>query len=734
MGDMEFELPEKEKYSAEYWCAYSKQNIKAANDVHVFVGSCPVEQLKKNKDIMLVDDLRGEKLWGMHKLVQRNISSERVDDILKNYLNSKSKSIKFFPSITVVLIPVLDNQPQGQYKASEKGDGFQGVDGIYTDVPNKSLSSPEPNYPVKISWSLSKIAALVVDGQHRVKAIREFYEPAGQGAGSQNSLPVAFVVFDNNSSLSVIDSTRQLFIDINNTPKRVSEQKLIFIDDRNILRRLTAKTLGVLDPGDNVDDPYQEFENAQCFSESSTPTFLNKYLVGEDGSDDEDVNVIYRNHSSLFPWEVTHIVTLHEELIQNILLSKDTVGGVPNLQKISRIISPNMEGFIKTAELMQLEDDKIVEKITKLKADGHPEGEVEVLRKYMQLQQDYLRQLSSIEEDSDEVSEVKEERDEQKKRLDNALISHRVFEYPVSSANEVVNNSLKKASDIAAGVFNELDFVKKISGFLVNGAEGLSPKQVFRFVSHARQKCSGAASDSEKKYRIALERFIESAELDGDEEDSLKLCFKRIREEKDDNMLSYLVGQQAIFGWMASLDDQNKGSLDYLHKNYVTLTKKINRLDAAGAFKRSSRVTIELDGVSYNFSPFEGLLLKTEGEGSKMLPGAANAKKAMYLLHMIYNSVLSRDDADGLTFLGVRNYDAVAKSMGSRAYAFYSNHMALERMTELLVAEGSYKKRLKSDDIKKLLDEDVSIASKENCVKKAFGFLMMDKVIGSFKS
>nr|CDQ34590.1 DGQHR domain protein [Virgibacillus halodenitrificans] len=733
MNDAEFELPEKETYSTEYWCAYSKQNINATNDVHVFVGSCPIEQIKKNKDIMLVDDLRGEKLWGMHKLVQRNISSERVDDILKNYLKSKSKNIKFFPSITVVLIPVIDNQPQGQYQSSDEENGFNGIDGIYTSVPNKSLSSPEPNYPVKISWSLNRIAALVVDGQHRVKAIRDFYEPAGQGAGSQNSLPVAFVVFDNIASLSVIDSTRQLFIDINNTPKRVSEQKLIFIDDRNILRRLTAKTLGVLDPGDDVDDPYQEFENSQCFSEARTPVFLNKYLVGEDGSDDEDANVIYRNHSSLFPWEVTHIITLHEEIIQNILLSKDTVGGVPHLQKISRVISPNMEGFIKTAELDQLEDDKIFEKITKLKADEHPDGEVEVLRKYMQLQQDYLRQLSSIEEDSDDISEVKEERDEQKKRLDNALISHRVFEYPVNNANEVVNSKLKKASDIASGVFNELAFVKKISDFLVSGAEELSPRQIFRFVSHARQKCSGAASDSEKKYRIALERFLESADLDSDEEDSLKLSFKRIGEEKDNNILSYLVGQQAIFGWMVSLDDQNKGSLDYLHMNYASLTEKVNSLDRAGAFTRSFRVAIELGDVSYKFSPFEGLLLKTEGEGSKMLPGSANAKKAMYLLHMIFNSILNRDDADGLSLLGVRNYDAVAKSMGARAYAFYSNHMNIEKMTEILVAEGSYVKRLKNDDVNKLLAEDVSMSSKENCIKKAFGFLMLDKVVRSFK-
>ncbi|MFG6176123.1 DNA sulfur modification protein DndB [Halomonas sp. THAF12] len=722
--ELDFGNVHEEKFSEDYWCSYTKQNINAQNDVHVFIGACPVEQLKKNKDIMLVDDLRGEELWGMHKIVQRNISVERVDSIVKEYLRTKNKPIKFFPAITVVLLPVENNQPKEYYSNDE--EGFLSIDGIYAKNPQKNVGGVLKNFPAKLKWSVNKIAALVVDGQHRVKAVRDYYDTSGQGAGSENSLPVAFVVFDNKHDLSVIDSTRQLFIDINNTPKRVSEQKLIFIDDRNILRRLTAKTLGVLDAGDQSDDPYQEFEDKQCFFDTGDVSFLNKYLVGEDGNDDEELKIRYRSHDSLFPWEVTHIMTLHEEVIKKILLAdKEIVDGLPSLRKLSRIIHRNTGSFVEAAAADDLTDVKIKNKTDDLRSKGLPEGEVEVLRRLMYINQDFRQQLELVDNDAEGASE---EIDENKVRLERALNSEKSFEYPVKSAMEIANGETKKVIEIVAGVFGRLKFVREINDLFFNGDSGVSKTQLFRYVAHSKQKYSGLASSENEKRAISLEGFFESNDVADKEADALRAKTQEMLDKKNDNILSMLVGQQALFGWLALKDNENRGNLSFLHENYCGLVDKVNSLYDSGFFSKSKKLSLSLFGEEFKFSAFEGLLLK----GERMAPGANNAKKAAYFIDMVCNGSCKRKQVEESPAGSVRQFENIIKSMGSRGYGFFSDKKNVQEISEELISTFDISQLIRSDDVEKLNSEDVTIAVKESMAKKALGALMLEKVVDEY--
>src|SRR6476620_5082710 len=87
-------------FSSSYYCIHSIQKLNSEFDTNVFTSNIPIAQLLKNRDILLVDDLRGDVRWGMNKIIQRNISSKRVEEIKSEYLETQNRSIKFFPSIT----------------------------------------------------------------------------------------------------------------------------------------------------------------------------------------------------------------------------------------------------------------------------------------------------------------------------------------------------------------------------------------------------------------------------------------------------------------------------------------------------------------------------------------------------------------------------------------------------------------------------------------------------------
>ncbi|WP_444679010.1 DNA sulfur modification protein DndB [Halomonas sp. E19] len=515
----------------------------------------------------------------MHQLIQRNISPDRVDEIVSNYLQNSTKAVKFFPSITVVLVPKEGNRPGNQYGSSHE-NGLN-IDGVSISHPGsddkKRLVN---NVPVTLKWDKDKISAVVVDGQHRVAALRKFYH--GEGSEGRSSISVSFVLFENSAELPVVDATRQLFIDVNNTPKRVSEQKLIFIDDRNLLRRLTARTLGALAPGaDSADDPYQALHHRGAF-EFSQHHHISKYLVGEDGNDDEDINVIFRTHESLFPWEVTHILTLHEDIIQSIILSeRSAIDGNPSIIKICRIINENLLEALLDDAFEEWCDDKNDLPFF-LKEQGLEEGEREAFIRLIELRSSYIEALKEINESGELVKEREENVRDLKAQYVTKYESLKAFDFSVKSTTSLAGTSCEVVCNIVKDTFNGLWFVRELQKILENGVEGFGPEDAYKFVVMSKEKYSSWSRSGSAKVKQARMEYLSMNDFSESKSLALKYFIQRLESVTLGNLLRSLVGQQMLFGFLIAQDRGREGDLSYLNGHLGELIKPINNLGEAG--------------------------------------------------------------------------------------------------------------------------------------------------------
>jgi len=723
MADFDISLDslDKKRESNSYYCTFSEQKYNAIHKVYVLSGATEIANVKKNKDIMLVDDLRGDELWGMHQLIQRNISHSRVDEIVNNYLNNSTKAVKFFPSITVVLVPKDGNKPGNKYKQNLGGN--LNIDGVTVSHPGiKDASKLIHNAPVILKWDKDKISAVVVDGQHRVEALRKFYH--GDGSEGNSSISISFVIFENSEGLPVVDATRQLFIDVNNTPKRVSEQKLIFIDDRNLLRRLTARTLGALGPGVDTDDPYQELHKKSVF-DFSKHGYISKYLIGEDGNDDEDINIIFRSHDSLFPWEVSHILTLHESIIQSIVLSeRDVIDGSASLIKACRIIHTNfLESLLDDAASEWYGDQENLPHI--LKEEGLEEGECEAFIRLSELRSRYLEGLNEI----NESGESKKERDDRARDLRAQYVSKyesiKAFDFSVKNTTSIAESSSSVICEVVSQVFNSLWFVRKIQALLESGVDEFEPGDVYKFVVVSKEKYSSWSGSGSSKVRRARDEYIGMNDFAESKSHALRRFVSKAEELTSGNLLRTLVGQQALFGFLMGQDRLHDADLSFLRENLGNLMQPLNNLGESGFFNIQKKISFDVVGRQLELSPWEGLIVK----GEAMSPGPNSAAKASKLLKLVYSGVRVRSDT-ARKRVGVSEYNSVIMSYGARIFERISESIHIDEVWERLREEGYEAYLTEKEAINFGLDDfpEAESATYPRLVKKVLGGRFMEVV------
>ncbi|WP_198517608.1 DNA sulfur modification protein DndB, partial [Halomonas sp. 141] len=617
---------------------------------------------------------------------------------------------------------VVNHTGPDRYVSSE--DNGLNIDGVSISHPGaedkKKLFN---NVPVELRWDKDKISAVVVDGQHRVEALRRFYH--GEGSEGESSISVSFVIFENADDLPVVDATRQLFIDVNNTPKRVSEQKLIFIDDRNLLRRVSSRALGALPPGGNSEeDPYQKLHKKGCFSFASLD-YINKYLVGEDGSDDEDINTIFRSHESLFPWEVTHILTLHDNLIQSILLSDSgVVDGNASLVKVCRIINDNiLENLLDDALSGWPED--LEELPDFLRNNGLEEGEQEAFIRLTELRLSYLEALNEI----NESGELKRERDEKVRGLKlqyaTKYESIRAFDFSVKSTTSLVGSSLSAVCEIASRVFNSLWFVTEIHDCLENGVEGFGPEEAYKFIVMSKEKFSSWSRNGTVKLKKAREEYVSINDFSEAKSLALKSFIQRLEAQTNGNLLRTMVGQQMLFGYLDAQDRLRDGDLSYLNEHLGEIIQPINNLGLAGYFDIKKTIEFNVCGVLLGLSPWEGLIVKNEA----MSPGPNNAAKGSKLLNLISLEVKVRSDVSRKR-VGMSDYNSVIMSYGSRVFEKLSVEMTMEKIWQALIHNNclNYLTENEANNFSSPDFPDAESASYPRLVKKVLGGMYYEKV------
>ncbi len=199
-------------------------------------------------DIRLMSEIPGVEKWGFEALFQRVIRDEWVKQMKAQYLGNRQR-FKFFPPVTIALLPCSGDVPQRTYPddsqfsfTPHEQNGFVAeLRGLRLHFPLATEQAfPAFGSPATLAWDKSKYIALAIDGQHRISALREFVPRVAQDK-EHKDIPATIVIFDPHlpHGRDLIQLTREIFIDINKNAKAVDSSRLILLDDRNFFNSLT---------------------------------------------------------------------------------------------------------------------------------------------------------------------------------------------------------------------------------------------------------------------------------------------------------------------------------------------------------------------------------------------------------------------------------------------------------------------------------------------------------------
>jgi hypothetical protein len=199
--------------------------------------------------------------YNLVELFQRNIDPERVrKEIVEGYLKNPAK-LKFFNSITVVLLPkdhgghiqrefedYEGNDPQIPYMHDDSFDTwFSGNDTQTNRVVYGGVQFISTNAAAisRLRWDLNTVDAVAVDGQHRLKALKLWmsgnnYELAETARSTRVS--VIFLLLHSRAgfttapgtSASIKSIAREIFTDLNKNAREVDLATQIILDDRSL--------------------------------------------------------------------------------------------------------------------------------------------------------------------------------------------------------------------------------------------------------------------------------------------------------------------------------------------------------------------------------------------------------------------------------------------------------------------------------------------------------------------
>ena len=200
------------------------------------------EQLKNT--VCLIDELPNASTinWKVEELFQRDVNWQKVMNQIKPYLMSNNRS-PFFNAITIFLVPHRGNRlcefSDGVWNPPNHEDAFihmQLSEDRHTAGPI-SFGFNDTNESVMgrigmVSWNKNEIAAITIDGQHRLAAMKEI-----SGDALDSRVPVIFVIcaeelgYENPHNDTVIEVMRKIFIDLNKNATPVSRTRQILLDD-----------------------------------------------------------------------------------------------------------------------------------------------------------------------------------------------------------------------------------------------------------------------------------------------------------------------------------------------------------------------------------------------------------------------------------------------------------------------------------------------------------------------
>jgi hypothetical protein len=201
-----------------------------------------------------------ETKYNLVELFQRNIDPNRVQkEIVEGYLKNPNK-LKFFNSITIVLLPkdgagiiqrdfedYPNNDPRIPYQDGNQFDDFfdneQHERNVFGGV---QFVTTETAALSRLRWDRKRVDAVAVDGQHRLKALKLWMDGKNKelvDVEKATRIPVIFLLLNQkvgflaapgSNNYGIKSIAREIFTDLNKNAREVDMATQIILDDRSV--------------------------------------------------------------------------------------------------------------------------------------------------------------------------------------------------------------------------------------------------------------------------------------------------------------------------------------------------------------------------------------------------------------------------------------------------------------------------------------------------------------------
>lgn len=239
-------------------------------DLNFVLSTLPVARIS---ELETAATALGGQFDSFNDLLQRDIDMERVSSIANEYLENSRPGARFFPPLLVSIIP-FDREAMTDGRSSIT-DQFSVIEETTQDGWIKktwdetsfeiNLASGDGDIKINhegqirsvystscmLRWNSRQVKLVVIDGQHRLSAIKKLYnDPEKRAILLDMHIPVCIVfppnaVKDNPRGERIREILRDLFVTINKTPRTVSGHFLILLDDQSIAA-IAMRDLGEL--------------------------------------------------------------------------------------------------------------------------------------------------------------------------------------------------------------------------------------------------------------------------------------------------------------------------------------------------------------------------------------------------------------------------------------------------------------------------------------------------------
>lgn len=229
-------------------------------------------------------------LLGFDEIMQRDIDDARVSTELIPYLlDTRSRgSVKFFPPIVIVVLPVKDqtslpgeryptvtrreeNHPEHKTPFNFIRSGAVGMEAFEFEFPMYEGRPRRHDY-ARLKLNTSKVRMVIVDGQHRAMALLALYRNMKNDWGDERRmafrdyytewtkaridnfnlndlhLPIIVCTFpeidtEYAGELTLIEASRRMFLTLNESARKVSKSRNLLLDDQDLVSHFMRETL-----------------------------------------------------------------------------------------------------------------------------------------------------------------------------------------------------------------------------------------------------------------------------------------------------------------------------------------------------------------------------------------------------------------------------------------------------------------------------------------------------------